>query len=134
MPNYAKKKLTKYEYKSPNCLQYCQYESNRVIDGNNSDSIVHESKSPLLDKHEKKYVQQVLGSFLYYMCAIGMTILHALSVIASEQANPRERTLKRVHQLLHYMHTYPTSVICFRSSNMILNAQSDTSCMSTGKG
>ena len=82
------KKLTKDEYKPTNCLQYCSYELNPIIYGNMLDSIVHELESPFLDKHKKKYVQQVLGSVLYYTHTIGMTILHALSSIAPEQAKP----------------------------------------------
>ena len=63
VPNYVREKLTKYGYKPTNCLQYCSYEPNPIIYGNNLDSIVHEIESPFLDKHKKKYVQQVLGSF-----------------------------------------------------------------------
>ena len=66
MPNYVKKKLTEYDYKPTNRHQYCPYEPNPIIYGRNSDSIVHEIDSPLLDTRKKKYVQQVLGSFLYY--------------------------------------------------------------------
>ena len=96
-------------------------------------SIIHEIDSQLLDTRKKKYVQQVLGSFVYYVRAINMTILHALSAIASEQANPTERTLRRVQQLLYHMHTNPTAVIHFRASDMILNVHSDASYMSAGR-
>ena len=59
-----------------------------------------------------KYVQQeVVGSFLFYACAIDMTILLALSVIASDQANPTKATMKRVQQLLDYMASHPQTVI-----------------------
>ena len=44
MPNYARKKLTKYEYKPANHLQYCPYEPNPIIYGKNLDSIVHENQ------------------------------------------------------------------------------------------
>ena len=98
------------------------------------DIIVHENKSPLLDKHKKKYAQQVLGRFWYYANAVVMTILYALSAITSEQVNPMERTLTRVQQLLHYIHTNLTSVICFHSSDLILNVYSNASYMSARKG
>jgi hypothetical protein len=98
------------------------------------DSIVHESKSQFIDKHNKQYAQQVLGSFLYYAHAIDMNISHALSTIASEQANPTERTLKLVQQLRQYMHTNSMTAICFHSSDMILNVHSNASYMSAGKG
>ena len=50
--------------------------------------------SPFLLKEEEQYVQQVVGSFLLYTHAIDMTILFALSAIASDQANPTQTTLK----------------------------------------
>ncbi len=62
-----------------------------------------------------------------------MTILLALNTIATEQANPTERTIERVHQFLEYMATHPNVVIRFRTSDMILNVHSDTSCLSVGK-
>ena len=133
MPTYASKKLTEYDYKPTNHLQYCQYEPNSIIYGNNLDSIVHEIKSPLLDKNKKKYVQQVLSRFLNYAYVIDMTIFHAFSTIASEHANPTERALKGVHQSLHYTHTNTTAVIPFRASDMILNVHSNASYTSTRK-
>ena len=52
---------------------------------------MHKESSPALDKEEKKHVQQAVGSFLHYARAINMTILPALSDIASEQTNPTEK-------------------------------------------
>ena len=69
--------------------------------------------SPPVSKEEKVYIQQVVGSFLYYARAIDMTILHALSAIAAEQAKPTVRTLERVRQFLDYMHTHPNAIIRF---------------------
>ena len=48
------------------------------------DTIPHEEPSLLLDKDEKKYIQQVVGSFVYYARAIDMTILLTLSNSASK--------------------------------------------------
>ena len=68
---------------------------------------MHKESSPALDKEEKKHVQQAVGSFLRYARAINMTILPALSDIASEQANPTEKIMKKVCQILDYVATYP---------------------------
>jgi hypothetical protein len=65
---------------------------------------------------------------------VDLTILFALSAIAQEQANPTDKTMQRVKQLLDYMHTNPTAKIRFRSSDMILNIHSDASYLSAGKG
>ena len=134
IPNYVTKKLTEYGYKPCKRQQYCPYEPNPIRYGKNSDNIIHEEESPPLNDKNKKSVQQVLGSFLYYARAIDLTILHALSAIASEQSKPTERTMKRVQQLLDYLNTNPNAVIRFRSSNMILNAHSDASYLSAGNG
>ena len=53
-------------------------------------------ESKLLDKEGKLCVQQVIGSFLYYVRAVDMTILHALNPIAAESSKPTERTMERV--------------------------------------
>ena len=56
-----------------------------------------------------------------------MTILTALSEIASQQAAPTEKTLQRVNTFLDYMATHPDAVIRYYSSDMILNVHSDAS-------
>ena len=76
----------------------------------------------------------MVGSLLYYTRAVGMTNLHALSEIASQQAKPTKRTMARVKQLLDYMHTHPDAKIRFRSSDMILNVYSDVSYLTASRG
>jgi hypothetical protein len=53
-----------------------------------------------LDKEGIRHVQHVVGSILYYACTVDMTILMALSMIASEQMAATEQTLKQCTQLL----------------------------------
>ena len=48
--------------------------------------------TPLFPDSDKKRIQQIVGSFLYYARAIDSTILPALSKISSTQANPTEAT------------------------------------------
>jgi hypothetical protein len=47
-----------------------------------------------LDKKEIKAVQKNVGSILYYAQGVDMTVLMALSTIASEQTKGTERTMK----------------------------------------
>ena len=100
--NYVLKQLAKYKQPPPKKPQHCPFEPKPIQYGKQPDTIPQEEPSPPLDKDEKKYIQQVVGSFLYYAHAIDMTILLALSDIASEQANPTEKSTKRVRQLLDY--------------------------------
>jgi hypothetical protein len=86
--------------------------------------------SPLLNNTNKKQIQQIVGSFLYYARAVDPTILMAVSVIAMQQAAPTENTKKCVDQFLDCMWTHPDAIIHYRASNMILNVHSDTSYLS----
>ncbi len=81
--------------------------------------------SPPLGKEEAKYVQAVAGTLLYYARAVDNTILTALSEIATEQANPTEKTLAKVKQLLDYCATQEDTVIAYNASKMILTIHSD---------
>ena len=63
-----------------------------------------------------------------------MTILLALSDIASEQANPTKNTTMRVRQLLDYMARHLDAKTQLWASDMILNVHSDASYLSAAKG
>jgi hypothetical protein len=54
----------------------------------------------LLDEAKKKCIQQIVGSFLYYVQAVDPTILMALAEKASQQAAPTKNTMKPVDQFL----------------------------------
>ena len=74
------------------------------------------------NRKEKKYIQRVLDSFLYYLCALDL-LNHFTRIVskASERAKPSKQTLARVQQLLDYMATNPNAVVRFYASDMILN-------------
>ena len=93
-----------------------------------------EDQGKLLEDSNKKFIQQVLGTFLYYARAIYITILLALNDIIKQQAKPTKSTKKRVNQLFDYMATHPNAIIRFRASDMILNIHSDDSYCSAGRG
>ncbi len=52
---------------------------------------------PRLDKKGIRNVQRIVRSILYYACAVDMTVLMALSMIASEQMAATEQTFKNTH-------------------------------------
>ena len=49
--------------------------------------------TPPLNADEKRFVQEVVGTFLYYAQAVDATMLPALGLIASQQAAPTEQTM-----------------------------------------
>ena len=92
-----------------------------------------EDISQLAAKEEKTFIQQVVGTFLYYGRAVDGTMLTALSVIASEQASPTENTLKKARKFMDYAAMHPDAVLTYRSSDMCLAVHSDASYLSKPK-
>ncbi|EJK74184.1 hypothetical protein THAOC_04150, partial [Thalassiosira oceanica] len=73
--------------------------------------------SPALDKAGLKFIQQVVGKFLYLARDVNCTILPALSSLSSQQAEPTKTTLQRTHQLLHYLASQEEAVLTYSASN-----------------
>ena len=67
----------------------------------------------MLGKENKKYIQQVLGTFLYYARAVNLTMLVSLSAIASEQASPTTSTMEKVDQFLDYSASQEQAVLTY---------------------
>jgi hypothetical protein len=83
--------------------------------------------SPPLSKENKKYVQEVFGTFLYYAQCVDSTMLTALGSIATQQANPTKNTMIKIKQFLDYAFTHPHTIVTYQASDMVLTAHSDAS-------
>ena len=81
----------------------------------------------------KQYIQQVLGTFLYYARAVNLIIIVALSAIASEKASPTRATLKKVDQFLDYSASHKQAILTYEESDMVLAVHSDASHLSESK-
>jgi hypothetical protein len=85
---------------------------------------------PPLSKEDKKYVQEVAGTFLYYARCVDSTMLTALGSIATQQANPTKNTMIKVKQFLDYASTHPDAIVTYQASVMVLTAHSYASYLS----
>jgi hypothetical protein len=130
MTKYCLKNLKKYNHEKPRKPQDCPYEPYPKKYGTSAQDVTPEDTTPPLDKEGIKWIQQVVGSFLYYARAIDSTILMSLNAIANEQSCPTEMTKERVLQFLDYMATHPDAIVRFYKSDMILNVHSDASYLS----
>jgi hypothetical protein len=83
--------------------------------------------SPPLSKESKKYVQEVVGTFLYYARCVNSTMLTALGSIATQQANPTKNIMIKVKQFLDYAPTHPDAIVTYQASDMVLAAHSNAS-------
>jgi hypothetical protein len=90
MPAYVKKQLTKYNHVAPLKPQHCLYAPNPIKYGKDDQSPSALDKSPCLNEAQKKRIQKIVSSFLYYVQAVYPTILLALPEKAWQQAAPTE--------------------------------------------
>jgi hypothetical protein len=88
MPAYIAKQLLWYEHPHPTKLQHCPFNPNPIKYGQENQANDPIDTSPKLDKANKTHIQQIIGSFLYYACAVNPIILMALSAIPSQQTSP----------------------------------------------
>ena len=79
-----------------------------------------EENTPLLPEERIRFIQQVVGVFLYYAIAIDNTVLVALSDIGSEQSRATFKSMDEVQQLLDYLASNPNATIHFHASGLIL--------------
>ena len=125
MPGYLDKMLVRFNHEKATKIQNSPYPHVSPNYGAKIQYVEDELDSPTLSKEEKKYIQAVTGTLLYFARAVDLTILPALSAIATEQANPTEQTLAKVKQLLDYCATQDDAIIEYSASKMILTVHSD---------
>ncbi len=73
----------------------CPYSPEPKRYGADAQAPLPQDISRKLNEKEIKQVQKIVGSILYYARAVDMTVLMALSTIASEQTKGTERTLEK---------------------------------------
>jgi hypothetical protein len=100
MPGYILKQLQKYKHATPTKQQHCLYAPQLKQYGSKAQQPLPLDTSTPLSKDNIKKVQRVIGSILFYARAFNLTVLMALSTIASEQANGMENTMPKTKQLL----------------------------------
>ena len=81
-------------------------------------------------KTAQKYVQQVVGTLLYYALTIDLTMLVALGSVAAQKNNPTQQTMSEITWLLDYCAENPDAKIRYRASDMVLWVWRDASYLS----
>ncbi len=131
MLNYAPKALTCFQHTPPRIHQHQPYPHVKPTYGAQAQYTEDVDTSLPLNKKGKNYIQEVIGTFLYYPRCVDSTMLPALGSLATQRANPTQNTKKLVHQFLDYATTHPpNAIITYRASNMVLVGHSDASYLS----
>ncbi len=134
MPGYIKKTLLRFGHKPPNKPQHQPHEHTIPTYGATIQYAKAVDTTTPLSKDKKKYIQQVIGTLLYYGRAVDATILVVLSLLASAQSSPTKDTMKRTRHLLDYVATHPNAIVSYAKSNMILSIHSNASYLRKPKG
>ena len=112
MPGYCKEALVRFGHK----LRKDTHQPHKHTEPTYGSKIQYAKgadESPKLNEQDKKFIQQVTGTFLYYARAVDPTMLVALSAIASEQAAPTEATMEKAKLFLDYVATHPDAVLTY---------------------
>jgi hypothetical protein len=133
MPGYVIKLCAKCAHIIPKRPQHSPHRAPRKQYGTAAQDPIPPDTTPQIDAARIKIIQQVIGGVLYYARAVDMTVLPALSAVASNQASATETTEAHVQQLLDYLATHPNATVRYHKSDMILNIHSDASYLSETK-
>jgi hypothetical protein len=79
IPGYVKAALTRFKHEAPSKPQNQPYPHSPKKYGSKAQYVEPEDTSPLLNKEDKRFVQEVTGTFLFYARAVDPTMLTALS-------------------------------------------------------
>jgi hypothetical protein len=129
MSNYVKKALKLFQ-REVQKEQHFPYPCPPIIYGAKVQYAKQAIKSPTVDAKTKKFIQQVCGKFLFLGQALDSTLLCPISAIASQSANPTEKTLELTHHLLDYLGTQEEAILTYNASKMVLAAHSNASYLS----
>ena len=131
MPGYVERALKRFSVTRPSSygtLSPMVYTPPKI--GQATDELATEDTSPPLPPDRVKWIQQVLGVFLYYARAVDPSMLTALNKIATLQRHATEHVENKVKRFLRYAATYPDASITYQASKMCLIAHSDASYLS----
>ena len=85
MPNYASNALKQFGHTKPSKPQHSPYPAATINYGAKKQYATEESTAPAVSAKKKKWIQQVVGNFLFYGRAFNSTLLCPLSAIAVQR-------------------------------------------------
>jgi hypothetical protein len=134
MLDYTPKALTRFRHHKPCTPQHQPYPHVKPNYGAKAQYTESGGTSPALPKEGKKFIQEVIGTFLCYARCVDSTMLAAIESLATQQANPTKNTMAKVTQFLDYATTHPNAILTYHASNMVLAGHSNASNLSESNG
>jgi hypothetical protein len=119
MLDYVPEALTRFKHAPPAKPQHQPYPHIKPVYGTTKQYAETTDTYPPLSKEDKKYVQEVAGTFLYYARCVDSTMLTALGSIPTQQANPTKNTMIKVKQFLDYAFTHLNAIVRHKTNKLI---------------
>jgi hypothetical protein len=94
IPGYVKAALKRFKHERPSTPQHQPYPHAPIQYGAKAQYAELLDTSPLLNKDDKRFIQEVTGTFLFYARVVDPTMLVALGSLAVEQVSPTEETMR----------------------------------------
>jgi hypothetical protein len=127
MLDYVPETLTRFHHCKPCTPQHQPYPHVKPNYGAKSQFTKSGDTSPAIPKEGKKFIQEVIGTFLYYARCANSTMLAALGSLPTQQGNLTKNTMAKATQFLDYAATHPDAIVTYHASKMVLAGHSDPS-------
>ena len=111
MISYVRYALKRFHHTYPQKPQDQTYPHVKPMYGSKAQYATNKNDPPMLSPANKKFIQDVTGTFLYYAGAIDSIILPALGYIATKKEAPTENTTQKVKKILDYAATHLDAII-----------------------
>ena len=130
IPNYVIKALHKFQHLTPKRAQYALHQWTRPDYGATKQLANPLDTSPPIPEEQKRSIQKIIVTFLYYVRAVDCTMLPVLNTLAEQQSSPTKNMVAAIPHFLEYAATNLSAIIQYKTSNMILHVESDASYLS----
>ena len=111
MPTYIQEALHKFQHPVPYRPQDDPHDWNQPVYGAAVQYADQTNDSPLLPHNYINLVQQTIGTVLYYVIDVDLTMLVAIGVIASQKSKSTQTTRDATVWLLNYAVSHPNATI-----------------------
>ena len=126
MSDYVRKALDSLQHHKPKRPQCAPHRWSVPSYGKRIQMAPDLDKSDLIDKNLTKRIQSIVGTMLYYSWSLGPTRLQAINEVLRVQSRPTLVTVEEARMILDYTTMYPNAILCYKDSDMVLHADSDT--------
>jgi hypothetical protein len=130
MPGYVRKALARFNADMAPPATHSPSAYERPTYGSHPQLTDAPDDSTPLDPPAVLRLRQIVGTFLYYACALDCTMRLALSQLAAAQSKATAATDAACRQFLAYAATYPEVSVRYTASDMVLHVHSDASYLS----